>query len=126
MPIQQDVYKWHRLVLVRFKRRAVGDPVLTQPDIDDRGSADTDHAPVVGICQGDTISVRLSRELIEDAARLFVTSTDKSIVAVASPALGALPNTTDMDIELRGVSGDKAKPKTAKIQVRYGSNVGHI
>jgi hypothetical protein len=125
MSIAQEIYKSHRMVMVRFKRACTGNPQIDKPDIDDRGATGTtDHGPVVGICEGDTITVRLSRELIANNAQLFITSTDNTVVKVVSPPLGKLPNTVDMDIQLKGLSG--GNPKTAKLQVRYESNVGRI
>jgi hypothetical protein len=124
MAIPLDVYKWRRVVMVRFKRAVTGDPVIDNPDMDDRGYTGADHGPIVGICQGDTVTVRLSRELIESSAKLYVKSTDTSVVTVASPALGKLPDRRDMDFQLQGVAG--GNPKSAKIQVLYGSNVGRV
>lgn len=124
MSIPLNVCKCHRIVMTRFTRAVTGDPVIDKPDMDDRGYTGTDHGPVVGICEGDTVIVRLSRELIEDSAVLYVTSSDTSVVTVAAPALGKLPATQNMDLSLQGVAG--GNPKTAKIQVRYGSNIGHV
>lgn len=126
MALQQEVYKWHRLVLVRFQRATTGQPNATKPDVDDRGFAATEHGPVVGLVQGNNITVRLTREHLDKAAALFVTSSDKSTFTVASPASGALPGTVDMDIQINGVKGGAGSPVLAKLEVRFGSATGPI
>jgi hypothetical protein len=109
--------RFRRIVMVRFERAAVGDPQLLIPQPDDRGYADATHGPIFGLLQGDTVTVRLRREMIESAGSLFVTSSDESIFKVVTPASGELPNTDVIDIQINGVSG--GTPKTATLEVRF-------
>lgn len=124
MPILRSIYKHQRIVPLRFVRAKEGDPDSAFPDLDDRGYADAEHSAVVGVTEGREITVRLIRQNIEKTARLFVTSSDTSVMMIIDPAGGALPNEGDALITLRGVSG--GNPKKAKVQVRFDSTDGII
>lgn len=122
--LQVHPKKWRRVVLVRFERAATGDPDITRPQPDDRGYAAPERGPIFGIVQGDTVTVRLRREMVENAAPLFVTSSDTSVFTVASPATGnLLPSTEVMDIQITGAGGGAhPTPRTAELEVRFASN----
>ena len=124
MALQKSIYKYQRLMLVRFVRAISGNPDPANPDIDDRGYTGTDHGPIVGVLEGQDIAVRLLRQNIETTARLFVTSSDINVVTIADPVGGLLPNDPNMLIALHGVAGEN--PRTAKVQVRYDSATGTI
>lgn len=128
MAIRKEIYKNkpHRLVLVRFQRATTGNPDPDRPDIDDRGYTGSDHGPIVGAIEGNNIIVRLVRENIENAARLFVKSSNTSVVTILSPAGGSLSNTRQMEIQLQGVAGAGSNPSTAKIEVRFNSLTGPV
>lgn len=119
--LQVHPKKWRRVVLVRFERAATGDPDIARPQPDDRGYAAPEHGPIFGMVKGDTVTLRLRREMVENTAPLFVTSSDTSVFTVASPATGnLLPSTEVMDIQIRGVGG--GTPQTAELEVRFASN----
>lgn len=125
MAIDLNVHKYHRIVPGRFKRATTGAVDMAKPDMDDRGSSGSDHEPIVGMIGAQTITVRLTRENIDTAAALFVTSSAPSVVTIASPAGGALPSTADMDIQITATAGS-ANLRTAKLEVRFGSATGPI
>ncbi len=121
LPVDQA--KWRRVVAVRFERAKTGAPDMNVPQPDDRGYADADHGPIFGICQGETRTIRLRREMIDNSADIFVKSSDTSIFDVTDPAPGnLLPNTETMDIKIKGIAGDK--PKKAKLEVHFASSGG--
>lgn len=132
MAITKSIYKWQRVVMVRFSRCPnprdprvnSGLPRADAPEIDDRGYTGTDHSSIVGITQGNSITVRLVREDIEKRAQLFVKSSDTNVVTIVNPANGSLPSETHMAIQLHGLNG--GNPRTAKIEVRFGSISGPI
>ena len=125
MAITQDVYRTQRLVLVRFRRAVTGNPDPECPDIDERNYDAPHRGPLVGIMQGKTIKVKMQRLKIETSAPLFLTSSDTSIVKVADPAAGNLPNADEVEIKLSGEDGG-TDVKKAKLQVRHGSLTGPI
>lgn len=113
-----DQAKWRRVVTVRFERAKTGAPDINMPQPDDRGYADATHGPIFGICQGETRTVRLCREMIDNSADIFVKSSDTSIFEVVDPAPDTLlPHTEEIDVKIKGVAGDK--PKKAKLEVRF-------
>lgn len=124
MSLQEDVYKWHRIVMVRSRRATTGLPDPLKPEVDSRGHTDKDHSPIVGVVQDNEIIVRLVRQRIDNAAPLFVTSSDITVATVISPAKGALPRTANMEVRLRGIKG--GNPLTSQIQVHFGSDTGPI
>jgi len=89
MPVNKEVYKWERVVPVRFTRHVNAVPAGTcAPDLDDRGYV-TYFGPVVGVCRGDLTRVTVVRELLEDAAPLFVSSADTAKVTIVDPPAGS-------------------------------------
>ncbi len=121
LPVDQA--KWRRVVTARFERAKSGDPDINMPQPDDRGYADADHGPIFGIAQGDTRTIRLRREMIENSADIFVKSSDTSIFDITDPAPGnLLPNTEEMNIKIKGIGG--GTPETATLEVRFASSGG--
>lgn len=121
-PILVPVHKTRRLTLLGFRRAATGDPDPAKPDLDDRGFGASEYGPVVGVRQGDTITVHLVRERIDKDAALFVTSSNPAVASI--PGAAALPKKTIMDLKIQGVAGQS--PSVALIQVRFGSAGGPI
>ena len=123
-----EVYKWHRLVPIRFTRAVSGIPRWNSVDLDDRGYVKEQggrtvreapaFGPVVGIRQGKKVRIKIIREWIEDAANLYVTSADDSIVRVVSPAADTPVATPSNIIELEGVSG-ATYGTPSKVEVSY-------
>jgi len=126
MTVDLHIYKQRRVVPVRFERATRGNPSGSRPDIDDRGERPTEHGPIMGIMQGATAKVRLRRMLIDDAAPLFVTSSNDANVKIVDPADGSVPSGTTADIELEGVSGGGATANTAQIEVRWNAIDGPV
>ena len=122
MAIDLEVYKWCRIVPVRFSRAKSGDPDAKIPQPDDRSYSGAEHGPIFGILQGDTVAVRLRREALEAFTPLFVTSSDKSVFTVVDPPSDEiLPMGASIDIRIKGVGG--GTPKTAKLEVRYSTTL---
>lgn len=139
MAINTPVYKELRMVPVRFERAITGDPDENSPDLDDRGhnfkvpaveglaESKEIRGPVVGLRKQQKIKLRLVRECIDNAAPLFITSSDESTIKVIDPAAGVkLASGRRTVIELQGGDFAQAKPKTAKIEVRYEAKDGPI
>src|SRR6516164_5739786 len=80
--------------------------------------ASTARGAMVGITAGDTVSVRVLREDLDDGAPLFVKSSNTSLVSIQSPAGGG-PLGADGIFQIRGVSDVKNTP--VKIEVRLGA-----
>ncbi|NLF32588.1 MAG: hypothetical protein GX591_17065 [Planctomycetes bacterium] len=121
------------VVPVRFVRAVTGAPVADAPDVDDRGFAMGTRADtwgesdalgaMVSLAVGDTVRVKVLREDIEAAARLYVTSTDTDLVRVVHPAGGGpLPDSGIFSIQ--GVADRQNEP--VAVQVRYGSANGPV
>lgn len=68
--------------------------------------------------------MRLTREMIDESAELFVTSSRPEYVSVVAPLDGKVPQGRNADIRLRGNEG--GEPNEAVISVRYGSSSGPI
>jgi hypothetical protein len=122
--IQLPIYKHRKLVPVAFVRAATGNPSLTHPAVDDRGYTGTEHGPIVGVLQGDTVTVRLERVRLASDADIYVTSDDPASAAILTPATGKLPSGAHADFQIRGVVG--GNPKVVKIFARFGSATGPI
>jgi hypothetical protein len=110
MAINKEIYKWERVVPVRFTRHKGTVPTGTYaPDMDDRGYA-TYFGPVVGVCRGDLTRVAVVRELLEDAAPLFVSSADTAKVTIVDPPAGSgqLPDghRVPIDFQASHTNGD--------------------
>lgn len=125
MAINLDVHRYHRIVLGRFTRATTGAVDINKPDLDDRGSSGADHGPIVGMLGAQVVTVRLVRQNLDAAANLFVKSSNTGVVAITTPATGALPNAAEMDITLTATAG-AANLRQAKIEVRFGSLTGPI
>lgn len=121
MAIVLDVYKKRRVATLRFERATTGNPDIRRPDIDERGQTGTEHGPVVGITEGDTIIVRLVRERIDKRAPLFAITTAPAIASVTG---AQLPATDEIDLEIKGVAG--GNPQVAIIEIRHGSARGPL
>jgi hypothetical protein len=139
MPFPHEVYKTQRIVPIRFSRGVTGIPLLTFPDLDNRGwfrnapggnnAATNDHGFVVGVMQGDTVFVKVTREKVDDAAPLFVTSSATGTMTCGTMGTGLDPMTPKHDffVQITGVSGGAgATPNIARVQIRHGSNSGPI
>ena len=126
MALEKEIYKSQRLVLVRFRRAAKGNPDAARPDLDDRGYTLPDYGPVVGLIEDHEITVHLIRENIDKEAKLYVASDAPKVVEIlALDSKAPLPDLDTMHIRLKGIEG-VGDPKTAKIQVRFGSDTGPI
>jgi hypothetical protein len=128
MSISQPVYKWHTFVPVRFSRAVTGAPQADAPDLDDRGFRDAEHGPVMGITAGETVRVKIRRTGLDEAADLWVTSTDATIVSVTSPDHGHLATGASATIHVRGHRGSGTTPnvRTARLQVHFGNASGPV
>jgi hypothetical protein len=124
MPISKEVYKWERVVPVRFTRCSSRPPAGTYaPDPDDRGYT-TYFGPLVGVCRGDVSRITLIREQVEAAAPLFVTSAapDKITIEYPHPDSGQVIAGERVNIDFRAahIDGDY------KIQVHAQSLTGPV
>lgn len=135
MAIAKEVYKWERLVPVRFSRLAdpanvasiSGPPRADSPDMDDRGYDRRGHEPIVGMIEATQIKVRLSRENIENAVPIFAASSDTAIITVATAGVGAqLPNTEHAWIQITALADSGGNPATAKVEIRHGAADGPV
>ena len=122
MTFSFGVYKWQRVVMVRFVRASYGDPDPDMPDIDDRGYTGDDHGPIISLGpeEKNEVTVRLVRERIAFDAPLEVRMLNPSVATVVSPAGGKLANSEKMDITIRGVKG--GNPSATKLQVIWGGS----
>jgi len=132
------------IVPIRFYRALAADPpsqsadpVRERPAVDDRGFAmgarlgtwghSTARGAMVGVQEGDTVKVKLLRTDIDDAADLYVTSTDTSVITIASPANGGPIATGGAErniIEITGVKDKRNAP--VAVQVRFGALDGPV
>lgn len=136
----------HRIAPVRFARAVSGLTQASAPDVDDRGFVAvpncTARGPVVGVrrgrtragsvAPGPTAHVRVVRDRIDRAARLFCTVDDPSIVEIVfppqntplspdeTPAAGGEPARHGDTVYFRSVSTARTTQET-KIKVRHGS-----
>lgn len=118
------VHHTRRFHLVRFHRATTGNPDEKCPDPDDRGYNSPEFGPVVGVLVGRTVKVRMTRLALDNAAPLFVKSSDEATFKVHAPATGRVPNGAFADIEITGVAG--GNPKTANLEVHFNSLTGPI
>ena len=82
---------------------------------------------VVGLRKRQKIKLRLVREYIDTSSPLYLTSSDETTIKVVDPAPGKkLAGRKKTTIELQGGDFSQAKPKSAKIEVRYESKDGPI
>jgi hypothetical protein len=133
-----NIYKEMRVAGVRFERAKTGDPDPAYPDVDDRGHNHkvpaTDggpeskeiRGPVIGVTKGKKVKVKLIRSMIDTSAPLYLTSSDTDAVKVIDPDDGKLSSGKEIIVELEGQNFAAAKPKEAKIEVRYASAEGPI
>jgi len=134
MPIRVFVKRGQQSICpIRFCRAVTGPPVLDAPDVDDRGFAmgnrpatwgsTTAEGAMVGIRMGDTVRIKVLREDIENAADLYVTSSDTNLVEVVAPVNGG-PLLNDGIFQIRGIVDRRNAP--VKVEVRYGAVDGPI
>lgn len=124
MGLPLSIYKERRVVMLRWKRARHGDPHRHYPEVDVRGTKSPEFAAITGILQGHEAIVRVERELIDNAAELWVTSSDETKVTVVDPADGKLPAGAHADIKISGVAG--GNPAEVSLEVRFGSKTGPI
>ncbi len=122
--ISLPIYKQRKLVPVAFVRAGTGNPTLSQPAVDDRGYTGTEHGPLVGVLQGNTVTVRLQRLYLDASADIYVTSDDPVSAAIVTPSGGKLAAGAEADFEIKGLLG--GTPKEVKIFARFGSATGPI
>jgi hypothetical protein len=139
MAFTEEVYKFRRIVLVRFVRAREGRPTYTYPDLDDRGwlhdpagaNGETPalvHGPVFGMAQDREVVIKLERLRLESAASggpdLFIKSEDETIASILEPINnGELP--ADGTFRVKGGTGPW-RDKFCKITVHLGSDSGPI
>jgi hypothetical protein len=121
------------IVPIRFTRAVTGGPVADAPEVDDRGfapgtrPATWGHAiyrgAMVGITQGDTVSIKVLREDIDDGVPLAVTSTAPKIASIVDPPAGGLLG-ADGIFKVKGVADVVGTP--VLIQVRLGGATGPV
>jgi hypothetical protein len=139
MPILKSVHKWERVVPVRFARAPhATDPTISTgpydanaPEPDDRGflphtvggaSFPVGLDEAVAAAARPETRVRLIRMDMENAAQLFVTSSNLARFEITQPATNAvLPSTKEMMIKIRALTAG-----TANLEVRFGSIAGPI
>lgn len=132
------------IVPIRFYRAVVNDPpdqnsdpVRDAPAVDDRGfemgtrratwgSSDA-HGAMVSIQKGDTIKIKILRTDIDDDADLYVTSTNTSVITIASPNNGGPIPKNGANKNIFQITGVEDKRKTpVKVEVRYNSATGPV
>jgi len=132
------------IVPIRFYRAVANDPpdqnsdpVRDAPAVDDRGfemgtrqatwgSSDA-HGAMVAIQKGDTIKIKILRTDIDDDADLYVTSTNTSVITIASPNNGGPIPKNGANKNIFQITGVKDKRNTpVKVEVRYNSTTGPV
>ena len=108
MTIAKQVYKWERVVPVRFTRSTSAVAAGTYaPDLDDRGYTRY-FGPLLGVCRGDLTRIGVVREQLDDAAPLFVSSETPANLTITNPAPdpGRLADGHVVNVEFRAASTD--------------------
>jgi hypothetical protein len=118
------IYKERRVVMVRWKRARTGNPHREYPEVDTRGHRAPEFAAIVGMMQDKEAYVRLERVDIDNAADLWVTSSDTAKLSVLEPASGQLAAGAHADIKLKALVG--GNPEEAQLEVRFGSATGPV
>ena len=135
MAIAKEIYKFERIVPVRFSRlvdpanvaTTSGPPRGDSPDLDDRGFFQTVHGPIVGMTENSWVKVRLSRENVENGVSLFVASSDTNVVTVeTSRGTAELPNDEHMWVKLTAPADSGGDPATAIVEVRFNAADGPV
>ena len=136
--------KQQSIVPIRFCRAVANDPpgqssdpVRDAPDVDDRGfhmgnrpaawGHSDAHGAMIAIREGDTVKVKVLRTDIDDAADLYVSSTDTSVIEIISPVAGtALPTggPNANTLQIRGVEDKRNTP--IKVQIHFGAENGPV
>lgn len=110
-----------RVVPIRFVRGVSGGAHPERRDLDDRGFVPlgpaTAHGSLVGIGQGNTVRVRIVRDLVDARAALFPTVADPSIAQVLSPTSGS--PLADDELQIKGIATGTNDSDT-KVQLRFG------
>lgn len=133
MAIKLNVSKKKQVVVpVRFDRACRGRVRRLFPDPDDRGfamgrrpggwSSSSARGAMVGICLGDTVTLRVRREDIDDSAKLFISSSAPAVLQVVTPVAGT-------PLPVNGHFQVKALQNVAtalKLQVHFGTQTGPI
>ena len=129
MPVNQDVFRFHTIVPVRFGRAAEGPPQADVPEVDDRGHAGPEPEPAVGVTEGDTVKVGVLRAGIEDApeVRLYAVSGSPDAVAIHAPPHGLLPPGPLGVFQLRALAGGEGiEARRAWVEVHAGGPTGPL
>lgn len=139
MAVTMGVYKELRFVPVRFERAKTGNPDEAFPDIDDRGhnskipavdgvaESKEIRGSAVSLRKRQKIKLRLIRECIDTSSPLYLTSSDETAIKILDPEPGKeLPKRKKTTVKLYGGDFSQAKPKSAKIEVRYLNKDGPI
>jgi hypothetical protein len=115
-----QVWGGERIYMVGFGRAKTGAPHMDYPDIDDIGYTDdahaAEHGPIVNaITRATATKVRFHRMEISTSARLYLVSTDPSVVRLTDPASGLLGNHRSQNVTF----ATGATPGRAAIEVHY-------
>ncbi|HBP21736.1 MAG TPA: hypothetical protein DEA08_28625 [Planctomycetes bacterium] len=120
------------VVPLRFKRAAFTYAGFETPELDTRGyemgtrpsgwgSSDA-RGPMLGIMNGQEVRVKIERERLDEAAPVFVTSTNPAIVEITEPENGG-PLPASGIFKCKALAGEGDHPV---IQARLGSAEGPV
>jgi len=120
------------VVPLRFTRAAFTYAGFNTPELDSRGyemgtrpsgwGTSDARGPMLGIMNGETVRVKIERERLDDAAPVFVTSTNPAIVEIVEPENGG-PLPANGIFECKALDGEGEHPV---IQARLGSAEGPV
>jgi hypothetical protein len=131
--IEFTVKDLHQIIVpIRFSRAITGFSERGSPEVDDRGCvmgtrpsswSTTDvRGPMVGLMVNSEAQIKVVREDIDDAAPLYITCTEPTVLQLVEPSTGGpLPDTGIFKI--RGMS---TRGAPGKVQARLGSTTGPI
>ena len=135
MAISKAVYRWERIVPVRFARaphatdatKGTGPTSGNAPDPDDRGFLPTAvGGPIIPVGLNPSVAadarpltrVRLIREDIDNTADLYISAETAGIIDLVTPAAGtAPPQQKEMLITFRATAAG-----TTNLRVHFGNN----
>jgi hypothetical protein len=123
MPPDFNTTIWtnERIYTVDFARAKTGLPHRRFPDVDNTGYRDdanaAEHGAITSAMVGQTkVTVLFRRTEISTKAKLFVVSSDPTVVQISSPAApGQLAATATQNIQFSAVAAGRAA-----IEIRYG------